>query len=102
MIPGIDRDDLTAVRDYIQTQLNTMAADVNFPNVEEMTVNDDCTVFTVICNSLNESMAERESAEKLYEFGKMYAAYADRPVENIHIDYRNRVGDLLWTRDSKT
>ena len=100
VIPGIDPNDLTAVRDYIQSELNAMAADVNYPNVDEYTVNEDCTVFTAVCTSLNESAAERGATEKIYEFGRMYAAYAGTTVDNIHIDYRNHMGDLLWTRDS--
>ena len=101
VIPGIDPGDLDAVRGYIQDQLNAMAADVNYPNVDEYTVNEDCTVFTAICTSLNESAAERGATEKIYEFGQMYAAYAGTTVDNIHIDYRSHMGDLLWTRDSK-
>ena len=100
VIPGIDPGDLTAVRDYIQNELNAMAANVNYPNVDEYTVNEDCTVFTAVCTSLNESAAERGATEKIYEFGRMYAAYAGTTVDNIHIDYRNHMGDLLWTRDS--
>ena len=99
-IPGIDPGDLDAVRAYIQDQLNAMAADVNYPNVDEYTVNEDCTVFTAVCTSLNESAAERGATEKIYEFGRMYAAYAGTTVDNIHIDYRSHMGDLLWTRDS--
>ena len=100
VIPGIDPGDLDAVRGYIQSELNAMAADVNYPNVDEYTVNEDCTVFTAVCTSLNESAAERDATEKIYEFGQMYAAYAGTTVDNIHIDYRNHMGDLLWTRDS--
>ena len=100
VIPGIDPGDLSAVRDYIQSELNAMAADVNYPNVDEYTVNEDCTVFTAVCTSLNEGAAERGATEKIYEFGRMYAAYAGTTVDNIHIDYRNHMGDLLWTRDS--
>ncbi|MBQ7437211.1 MAG: hypothetical protein IJV30_07795 [Oscillospiraceae bacterium] len=100
VIPGIDPGDLDAVRAYIQDQLNAMASDVNYPNVDEYTVNEDCTVFTAVCTSLNESAAERGATEKIYEFGRMYAAYAGTTVDNIHIDYRSHMGDLLWTRDS--
>ena len=34
VIPGIDPGDLDAVRAYIQDQLNAMASDVNYPNVD--------------------------------------------------------------------
>ena len=98
-IAGVEPGDLDAVRTYIQEQLNAMAADPTFPNVDEITVNDDCTVFTAICNSLNESVAEREAVATFFHFSSIYATYAGTTVDSIHIDYRNRLGDLLWTRD---
>ena len=101
VIPGVDAGDLSAVRTYIQTQLDAIAADLYCPNIDEITANEDCTVFTAICNSLNESEREREAASDLFKFGKMYAAYAGTAVDEIRIDYKNRVGDLLWTRSSK-
>ena len=61
---------------------------------------DDGTVFTVVVTSLNESGKEREIVNDFYDFGRTYAAYAGKTVDNIHIDYRNQHGDLLWTRDS--
>jgi hypothetical protein len=100
VIPDVDPNDLTAVHAYIQEQLNIMAASPTFPNYVEITANDDCTVFTVVCNSLDESVAERASAEQMFEFGRMYAAYAGTTVDNIHIDYNNGIGNLLYARDS--
>ena len=101
-IPGIEPGDLAAVHDYIQDQLNTMAADPSFPNIDSITANEDCTVFTAVCTSMNESAAERAAAEQYYDFGRMYAAHAGTSVENIHVDYVNRLGNLLWTRDSNS
>ena len=100
LIPGIEAGDLEAVRAHIQTQLDAFAEDLNCPNIDEISMNDDGTVFTVVVTSLNESGKEREIVNDFYNFGRTYAAYAGKTVENIHIDYRNQHGDLLWTRDS--
>ena len=100
LIPGIEAGDLEAVRAHIQTQLDAFAEDLNCPNIDEISMNDDGTVFTVVVTSLNESGKEREIVNDFYNFGRTYAAYAGKTVDNIHIDYRNQHGDLLWTRDS--
>ena len=100
LVPGLDSSDLPAVRDYIQTQLDAIAANLLCPNIDEIHMSEDGTTFTVICNSINESLAEQEAAEDIYELGRLYAAYAGTTVDNIHIDYTNRRGDLLWVRDS--
>ena len=84
----------------MQCPLTTLAADVNQPTDHQYTVNAHSPVCAAVCTSPNESAAERGATEKIYEFGRMYAAYAGTTVDNIHIDYRNHMGDLLWTRDS--
>ena len=101
VIPGVEAGDLDAVREYIQTQLAALAADQECPNIDEISMNDDGTGFTVIVSSLNESVKEREVVvAELYDYGRTYAAYAGKTAGNIHIDYMNHVGSLLWTRDS--
>ena len=102
VIPGIDGNDLTAVRSYIQTKLDAIAADLNCPNIDEITANEDCTVFTALLNSIDESVAEQEAVNTIYELGRTYAAYAGKTVDNIRIEYKNHVGDMLWVRDSKS
>ena len=100
-IEGIDAGDLDAVHDYIQKQLDAIAADWNCPNIDSITANADCTVFTVVCNSIEESVAEQEAINTMFELGRTYAAYAGKTVDNIHIDYKNGIGEMLWVRDSK-
>ncbi len=100
LIPDVDAGDLSAVRDYIQSQLDAIAADLYCPNIDEITMNEDCTVFTVICNSIEESVAEQEAVEKIYNYGRTYAAYAGTTPGKIRIEYKNHVGDMLWVRES--
>lgn len=100
LIPGVDPGDLTAVREHIQARLDEIAADWNCPNIETITANEDCTIFTATCNSINESAAEQQAVNEIYELGRTYAAYAGTTVNNIRIDYRNYHGDLLYSRES--
>ena len=88
-------------RAYIQSQLDAIAADIYCPHIDRITANEDCTVFTAVCNSVQESLAEQDAVNTIYELGRTYAAYAGTTVDNIHIDYKNYNGDLLWARDSK-
>ena len=100
-IPGVEEGDLAAVHDYVQAQLIALAESPDCPNIRSIAVNDDCTVFTVVCNTINETAVEREAAEEFYRYGRMYAAHARTEAGNIHIDYVNFYGNLLWVRDSE-
>ena len=99
-LSDIDTSDLSAVRAYIQSQLDAIAADLYCPNIDEITMNEDCTVFTAVCNSIDESLAEQEAVAKIYDLGKLYATYAGTTPGKIRIEYKNHVGDMLWVRES--
>lgn len=92
---------LEEVRSEIQSELNEMCASPYFLDFYSMTANEDCTVFTVVCLSIETTKAEQKSIPQLYKFGKMYAAYAGREPGNIHIDYMNKIGNTFVTRDSE-
>ncbi len=101
-IPGVNAGDLDAVHAYIQTQLDAIAADIYCPHWDSVTANEDCTVFTVIVNGVQESAAEQEAVAKIFEYGKMYAAHAGTAAGNLRIDYVNRLGTVLWSKDLET
>ena len=92
---------LEEVRSEIQSELNDMCASPYFLDFYSMTANEDCTVFTVVCLSIETTKAEQKSIPQLYKFGRMYAAYAGREPGNIHIDYMNKIGNTFVTRDSE-
>ena len=92
---------LEEVRSEIQSELNDMCASPYFLDFYSMTANEDCTVFTVVCLSIETTKAEQKSIPQLYKFGRMYAAYAGREPGNIHIDYMNKSGNTFVTRDSE-
>ncbi len=92
---------LAEVHSDIQRELNEMCASPYFLDFFSMTANEDCTVFTVVCLSIETTRAEQKSIPQLYEFGKKYAAYEGRESGNIHIDYMNKIGNTFVMRDSE-
>ena len=92
---------LAEVHADIQSELDEMCASPFFPNFFSMTANEDCTVFTVVCLSIETSKAEQRSIPEVYELGEKYAAYLGTKPENIHIDYMTKIGNTFVTRDSE-
>ncbi len=91
---------LSEVHTTIQEELNTMCEDRFFPNVDSMTANEDCTVFTVVVTSIRLSKAEQTSIPRLYELGRLYAAYCGNTSDSIRIDYMTKIGNTFVYRDS--
>ena len=92
---------LAEVHDDIQAKLDEMRASPYFPNFDSITANEDCTVFTVVCLTIETSRAEQESLIQIYELGRMYAAYRGEAAGNIHLDFRPKTGFTFVTRDSE-
>ena len=92
---------LEEVRSDIQQELNEMCASPYFLDFFSIEANEDCSVFTVVCLSIETTMAEQESIPQLYEYGKKFAAYEGREPGNIHIDYMTKLGNTFVTRDSE-
>ena len=91
---------LDAVHADIQRELDEMCASPYFPNFFSITANEDCTVFTVVCLSVETSMAEQGSLRQIYELGRIYTAYRGVKAGNIHIDFMNQIGNTFVMRDS--
>ena len=85
---------LKEVHREIQRTLDEMCASPYFPNFDSITANDDCTVFTVICVTIETSKAEQKSLSQVYDLGKMYAAYRGVETGNIRFVTREFDGDL--------
>ena len=92
---------LAEVQSDIQQELNEMCASPYFLDFFSIKANEDCSVFTVVCLSIETTMAEQESIQELYEYGKKFAAYEGKEPGNIHIDYMTKIGNTFVTRDSE-
>ena len=92
---------LADVQSDIQQELNEMCASPYFLDFSSIEANEDCTVFTVVCLSIETTMAEQESVARLFEYGRKFAAYEGCEPGNIHIDYMTKIGNTFVTRDSE-
>ena len=92
---------LAEVQSDIQQELNEMCASPYFLDFFSIKANEDCSAFTVVCLSIETTMAEQESIPQLYEYGKKFAAYEGKEPGNIHIDYMTKIGNTFVTRDSE-
>ena len=92
---------LAEVRSDIQQELNEMCTAPNFLDFFSIQANEDCSAFTVVCVSIETTMAEQESLAQLYEYGKKFAAYEGKEPGNIHIDFMTKIGNTFVMRDSE-
>ena len=90
---------LKDVHQYIQDDLDKMNKEC--PHYESIKANEDCSVFTVVVNAINQSTREQEAEKEIFDLGLMYAAYLKKDVEkdpdNIEISYENMKGDVVRT-----
>lgn len=92
---------LAEVRSDIQQELNEMCESPYFLDFFSIKANEDCSVFTVVCLSIETTMAEQESVSRLYEYGRKFAAYEGKEPGNIRIDFMTKLGNTFVTRDSE-
>lgn len=88
---------LKKVHDSIQSELDEMCR--GFFHYESMTVNDDCTGFTIVVNDVMQTEAELAAESLMYEMRAQYAAYSGVKADGVRIFYDNMVGDTLWSKD---
>ena len=92
---------LAEVRSDIQQELNEMCESPYFLDFFSIKANEDCSAFTVVCLSIETTMAEQESVSRLYEYGRKFAAYEGKEPGNIRIDFMTKLGNTFVTRDSE-
>lgn len=86
--------------DYTE-QNNAMVGSEDYPNITEVTANDDFTNFTVKTTSESLSLAESFSTLLFYVEGGMYGAVSGVTPDNIHIDFVNaNTGAIISSADS--
>lgn len=93
---------LTSVHQYIEGQLTnyTKLKDPYYPDFESISVNSDCSVYTVVVNDAHtRTPKERSLPEQLVFYSEMYAAYSRQKIETISVEYWTMGGNML-SRDS--
>lgn len=85
----------------INDRLSDMIGSEDYPNITEITTNDDFTEFTITTTSTELSLNESFSIIVYYMYGGMYNIFNGTPVDNVHVDFVNSdSGEVIGSSDS--
>ena len=73
----------------INSSLADMVGSDDYPNITDISANDDFTEFTVTTTSTELSLNESFSVIVYYMYGGMYNIFNGTPVDNVHVDFVN-------------
>jgi len=96
-----------------QQMLDDIAADINasladmvgseeYPNITEVTSNDDFTEFTVTTKNAEPDLSESFSSMAFYMYSGFYHIFEGHEVDNVHVDFVNAdSGEVIGSADSR-
>ena len=85
----------------INDSLSDMVGSEDYPNITEITTNDDFTEFTITTTSTELSLNESFSVIVYYMYGGMYNIFNGTPIDNVHVDFVNAdSGEVIGSSDS--
>lgn len=85
----------------INNSLSEMIGSEDYPNITEITSNDDFTKFTVTTSSTELSLTESFSVLTFYMYGGMYNIFNGTPVDDVQVDFVNSdSGEIISTANS--
>ncbi|MCR5802019.1 MAG: hypothetical protein K6G57_06800 [Lachnospiraceae bacterium] len=90
------------IKDSINETLAEMVESEEYPNITDVTANDDFTSFTITTKNTEPDFSESFAVVGLYMCGGMYATFNGVKVDNIHVDYVNAdSGEIISSANSK-
>lgn len=85
----------------INDTLSAMVGSEDYPNITDISANDDFTEFTVTTTSTELSMNESFSVLVYYMCGGMYNIFNGTEIDNVHVDFVNAdSGEVIGSSDS--
>ena len=85
----------------INDTLSDMVGSEDYPNITDISANDDFTEFTVTTTSTELSMNESFSVLVYYMCGGMYNIFNGTEIDNVHVDFVNAdSGEVIGSSDS--
>lgn len=92
---------MVEITDTINAALEDMIGSEDYPNITDITANDDFTEFTVTTSSTELSFSESLLVIAFYTYGGTYNIFNTTPVDNIHVDFVNsESGEIIDTVNS--
>lgn len=90
------------IKESINETLAEMVGSEDYPNITDVTANDDFTSFTITTKNTEPDLSESFAVMGLYMCGGMYAIFNGVKVDNIHVDYVNAdSGEIISSANSK-
>ncbi len=90
------------IKESINETLAEMVESEDYPNITDVTANDDFTSFTITTKNAEPDLSESFAVMGLYMCGGMYAIFNGVKVDNIHVDYVNAdSGEIISSANSK-
>lgn len=95
------RELLSKMADDIRSSLSEYVGSEDYPNVTEVTANDNFTSYTITTKSTEPDSNESFLPMSLYMLSGMYHIFTGENVDNIHIDFINAdTGETISSSDS--
>lgn len=89
------------LQESINSSLSELVGSDGYPNITEITSNDDFTAFTITTKSTELDMNESFSVLAFYMYGGMYNIFNGTPVDNISVTFVNAdTGEVISTTNS--
>lgn len=102
MIKAQHKKMLKEMADGFNQSLNEMIGSEDYPNITEITVNDNFTDFTIKTKSTELGFNESFSIMAFYMYGGMYNMYSGKEVDNVHVKFINdSTGEVISEANSK-
>ena len=93
---------LASLATSMQNALSEMAGSEDYPNITDVSANNDFTSFTITTQNEEIDMAESFAVLAMYMYGGMYGCFNGKSPDNIHVDYVNAdSGKVISSADSK-
>ncbi len=85
----------------IDSTLSEFIGSEDYPNITDITANDNYTSFTITTKSTELDASESFSVMIFYMYGGLYNIYSGENVDNIHVDFVNAdSGEIISSADS--
>ena len=101
MSPKQHRQMMEEIANNINSSLSDMVGSEDYPNITDISANEDFTKCTIATTSTELSLAESFSVIGYYMYGGMYNIFNGTPVDNVHVDFVNAdSGEIIISSDS--
>ena len=93
---------LEAIRESIDNSLAEMVGSETYPNITDISTNENYTNFTVTTKNEKPDLKESFSIMGLYMYGGMDSKFSGEAIDNVHVDFVNEAtGEVIGSSDSR-